>query len=346
MILSLIHALLCCTEIWLDLHLWFEDAICVNYLMTIWTDTLSAQCTAVLQPLIPMALAFGHLSSLSSSYSSLTVHPFNNVWWNCMYININPESWYCQNHWRPKCFWDMFCGGGVRSWQQSFFEQDSLPGAVASDLGRNDHSVQYSWGVCWLLQQPPCRASNNKNWEYSLLAQHYTSCFKDHPDIKDLKIYFDWLCHAIPTSITLCGSWCHTCDLHCLNCCNHGGIHECKTDHKGPQPSTFLEQHKSPMSPEVPVCELRWVNGTKGKWNSLDNSSTAGHAGNHLYVCSPELALDVDLYQGVCQLSWGWWVGAETVRFPLLTVHLYIYMNIKCMWKCTIGVTCGSPIGK
>ena len=77
--------------------------------------------------------------------------------------------------------------------------------------------------------------------------------FKDHPDIKDLNNHFDRLCHGILTSITLCGSRCHACDLLCLNRRNHGGIHECKTDHKCPQLCTFIEdQH-----PGIPICELR-----------------------------------------------------------------------------------------
>jgi len=84
-----------------------------------------------------------------------------------------------------------------------------------------------------------------------------TSRFKDHPDIKDLNNCFDRLCHGILTSVTLCGSRCHACDLLCLNRRNHGGIHECKTNHKCPQPCTFLGQHGSPMEPEVPICDLR-----------------------------------------------------------------------------------------
>jgi hypothetical protein len=81
-----------------------------------------------------------------------------------------------------------------------------------------------------------------------------TSRFKDHPDIKDLNNCFDRLCYGILTSITLCGSRCHACDLLCLIRRNHGGSHECKTDHKCPQLCTYLDQH---VTPEIPICELR-----------------------------------------------------------------------------------------
>jgi hypothetical protein len=84
-----------------------------------------------------------------------------------------------------------------------------------------------------------------------------TSRFKDNADIKDLNNSFDRLCRGILTSITLCGSRCHGCDLLCLNRRSHGGVHECKTDHKCPQICSFLEQHDGPVETEVPICELR-----------------------------------------------------------------------------------------
>ena len=84
-----------------------------------------------------------------------------------------------------------------------------------------------------------------------------TSRFKDHPDIKDLNNYFDRLCHGILTSITLCGSRCHACDLLCLNRRNHGGSHECNTNHKCPQVCTYMNQHESLVGPQVPLCEQR-----------------------------------------------------------------------------------------
>ena len=84
-----------------------------------------------------------------------------------------------------------------------------------------------------------------------------TSRFKDHPDIKDLNNCFDRMRHGILTSVTLCGSRCHACDLLCLNRRNHGGVHECKTNHKCPKACTFMEQHDGFMGPEIPICELR-----------------------------------------------------------------------------------------
>ncbi|KIM22917.1 hypothetical protein M408DRAFT_332686 [Serendipita vermifera MAFF 305830] len=94
-----------------------------------------------------------------------------------------------------------------------------------------------------------------------------TARFGEKAEITSLRRNFEQLSKELRTSTVLCGLKCSNCGLSCLEDKRHDGDHECKTNHKCPDPCGFAEEHE-----DVVECHL-----------------PAGHLGRHVCSRTPHL---------------------------------------------------------
>ena len=100
----------------------------------------------------------------------------------------------------------------------------------------------------YLLSIADARIGQVRTW-----LEQNTTRFRKHPDVQKLLRRFDELVTELKGHILPCGVVCGTCSLSCLKGRQHGGAHDCCTNHKCPRSCEFNDQHDGPPAS---VCAM------------------------------------------------------------------------------------------